>query len=118
MAPQPQLKPQPQLAAFPKAYMEALCKTGTMTLREWIELAATLEIAGLEFYCGMLDLQDPARWSEARQLTEDQGMTIPMLCCSPDFTHPDAAFRQAQIDLEKGWIDMSAVLGAKYCRVL
>jgi sugar phosphate isomerase/epimerase len=45
-------------------------------------------------------------------------MTIPMLCCSPDFTHPDAAFRQAQIDLEKGWIDMSAALGAKFCRVL
>lgn len=109
---------QPQLAAFPKAYMEALCKTGKMTLREWIELAATLDIAGLELYSGMLDLQDSARWSEARELAGAHDLSIPMLCCSPDFTHPDAAFRQEQIDQEKFWIDMAAALGAKYCRVL
>ena len=30
----------PRLAAFPKAYMDALCVDGTMTLREWIELGA------------------------------------------------------------------------------
>jgi sugar phosphate isomerase/epimerase len=45
-------------------------------------------------------------------------MAVPMLCCSPDFTHPDPAFRQQQVDLEKGWIDMAAALGAGYCRVL
>jgi sugar phosphate isomerase/epimerase len=41
-----------------------------------------------------------------------------MLCASPDFTHPDAAFRQQQIDLQKSWIDLCAALGGKYCRVL
>lgn len=41
-----------------------------------------------------------------------------MLCCSPDFTHPDPRFRQEQIDNEKRWIDMSAALGATFCRVL
>ena len=30
----------PQLAAFPKAYLDDLCLTGKMTLREWFELAA------------------------------------------------------------------------------
>ena len=41
-------------------------------------------------------------------------MTIPMLCCSPDFTHPDAAFRQRQIEQQKGWIDMTcAELGGQ-----
>jgi hypothetical protein len=38
---------QPRLAAFPKAFMQQLCKTGTMTLAEWIELAAPLELDGL-----------------------------------------------------------------------
>jgi sugar phosphate isomerase/epimerase len=41
-----------------------------------------------------------------------------MLCCSPDFTHPDPAFRAEQVDLEKGWIDMTVELGGKFCRVL
>ena len=39
---------------------------------------------------------------------------VPMLCCSPDFTHPDPAFRRQQIDAEKGWIDMAAALGAGF----
>ncbi len=41
-----------------------------------------------------------------------------MMCVSPDFTHPDPAFRQAQIDQQKRMIDMTQVLGGQYCRVL
>ena len=43
---------------------------------------------------------------------------MPMMCCSPDFTHLDKSFRQKQIDLERGWIDMTAALGGQFCRVL
>jgi sugar phosphate isomerase/epimerase len=108
----------PRLAAFPKAWMDPLCKTGAMSLREWIELAATLDIDGLEFYAGFLDLADEKRWPEVREIAESHGLTIPMLCCSPDFTHPDAEFRRQQIEQEKRWITMAAVLGASFCRVL
>jgi sugar phosphate isomerase/epimerase len=41
-----------------------------------------------------------------------------MLCCSPDFTHPDPAYRRQQVENEKGWIDMAAALGCLTCRVL
>lgn len=98
--------------------MESLCKTGDMTLRDWVELAVGLDVSGLEYYAGFIELQDSSRWAEARRLAEDSGMTIPMLCCSPDFTHPNALFRQRQIDREKSWIDMATSLGAGYCRVL
>lgn len=108
----------PRLAAFPKAFMDQLCVDGTMTIREWIDLAATLEIDGLEFYTGFLELRNLAASKTARQVAADHGLTIPMLCASPDFTHPDAAFRAAQIDLQKSWIDLCAELGGQYCRVL
>lgn len=108
----------PQLAAFPKAWLDGLCVTGAMSLRQWIELAATLAVDGLEFYAGFLDLADPAAWPVARRMAADHGLVIPMLCCSPDFTHPDATFRREQVGREKGWIDMAAALGARYCRVL
>src|SRR5665213_4043938 len=108
----------PQLAVFPKAFMDELCVNGKMTLNQWIDLASTLDIDGLEFYSGFLDLRDPASWPVARKRVEDKGLTIPMLCCSPDFTHPDAAFRQKEIDQEKQMIDMTAELGGKFCRVL
>jgi sugar phosphate isomerase/epimerase len=108
----------PKLAAFPKAFMRALCKDGSMTLREWVDLAAPLGLDGLEYYSGMLELTDPSNWPAARRTVEERGMVIPMLCCSPDFSHPDADFRAQEIEKEKNWIRMAAALGAGYCRVL
>ncbi len=108
----------PKLAAFPKAYMHQLCRDGSMKLGEWIDLAAQLELDGLEFYCGFLELADSQNWPTLRRQVEERGMVIPMLCCSPDFTHPDEAFRREQIEREKLWIDMAHALGAGYCRVL
>lgn len=108
----------PKLAAFPKAFMQALCKDGTMKISEWIELAAKLEIEGLEWYAGFLEMADESKWPQFRQQVEDHGLLIPMMCCSPDFTHPDAAYRNAQIEKQKHWIDMTYTLGGSYCRVL
>ena len=89
-----------------------------MTLREWVDLAAPLGLDGLEYYSGMLELADPARWAEARRTVEERGLVIPMLCCSPDFSHPEAEFRRMEIEKEKNWIRMAASLGAGFCRVL
>jgi len=108
----------PKLAAFPKAFMQALCKDGTMKLEEWIHLASTLEVEGLEWYAGFLDMEDQSKWLTYRKMVEDTGKIIPMMCCSPDFTHPDKAFRDKEIAKQKHWIDMTHTLGGTYCRVL
>jgi sugar phosphate isomerase/epimerase len=108
----------PKLAAFPKAYMQALCKDGSMTVSEWIKLASTLGVQGLEWYAGFLEMADESNWPRFRQEVEAHGMVIPMMCCSPDFTHPDAAFRAREITKQKRWIDMTRALGGGYCRVL
>jgi sugar phosphate isomerase/epimerase len=108
----------PKLAAFPKAFMQALCKDGTMKVSEWIALASRLDIDGLEWYAGLLEMADESNWTRFRREVEDTGKCIPMMCCSPDFTHPDAAFREKEIAKQKHWIDMTEVLGGSYCRVL
>ena len=108
----------PKLAAFPKLYMQALCKDGSMSLAEWIDLASELPIDGLEWYAGFLEMQDQNNWQSIRSKVEEKGLVIPMMCCSPDFTHPDAEFRSEQIEKEKFWIDMTAAMGGQFCRVL
>lgn len=108
----------PKLAAFPKAFMHALCKDGTMLVEDWINLACKLNIDGLEWYAGFLEMRDKNNWKKFRSMVEDHGKTIPMMCCSPDFTHPDKTFRIKEIEKEKHWIDMTYVLGGSYCRVL
>jgi sugar phosphate isomerase/epimerase len=108
----------PKLAVFPKAFMQALCKEGSMKVSEWIELAGALPVDGLEWYAGFLEMRERSNWALFRRQVEDRGKTIPMMCCSPDFTHPDAAFRHREIEKQKHWIEMTHVLGGTYCRVL
>src|SRR5678816_4212606 len=108
----------PKLAAFPKAFMQALCKDGTLSVSEWIEMAAQLNIDGLEWYAGFIEMQDESNWIKFRQQVESHGKSIPMMCCSPDFTHPEESFRSNEIAKQKRWIDMTRTLGGSYCRVL
>lgn len=98
--------------------MQALCKDGTMTVSEWISLAVALDVDGLEWYAGFLEMADEKNWQRFREEVERHGKSIPMMCCSPDFTNPDKAFREKEIAKQKRWIDMTAQLGGSYCRVL
>ena len=108
----------PRLAVFPKAFMQALCKDGKLTVSEWIEMAVRLDIDGLEWYAGFLEMQDEKNWPRFRRQVEDHGKVVPMMCCSPDFTHPDREFRKNEIGKQKRWIDMTNTLGGSYGRVL
>ena len=107
----------PKLAAFPKGFIKQLV-AGDMSIYEWIKLADGLRVDGLEFYNNFADVKDPANWPKIRSAVEDTGMVIPMMCASPDFTIPDLALRKKEVEHEIKAIEMSAALGAKYCRVL
>lgn len=108
----------PKLAVFPKAFMQELCKDGTMKVSEWIELAVKLQVDGLEWYAGFLEMKEKSNWPLFREQVEAHGKVIPMLCCSPDFTHPNADFREKEIQKQISWIEMTHALGGTYCRVL
>ncbi|MGH9470022.1 MAG: sugar phosphate isomerase/epimerase family protein [Terriglobia bacterium] len=107
-----------QLAAFPKCFMDALVVDHTMTLFDWIEMARDLPIDGLETYEGSLESFDPAYLERVREAHERHKLAMPMLCCSPDFTSPDASARRNAVSREKQMIDVTAALGGRFCRVL
>jgi sugar phosphate isomerase/epimerase len=107
----------PRLAVFPKCFMDQLCVDRTMTLLEWIELAATLGVDGLEFYSGFLN-SDSRFLAEAKSALTRHNLQMPMLCCSPDFTQPDPVLLQGEIEREKQMIELTEFFGGQYCRVL
>jgi sugar phosphate isomerase/epimerase len=107
----------PKLAAFPKCYIDELCVHRTMSLADWIEIGATLEVQGLEFYSGFLE-DDEAFLRRTKALLEKHGLEMPMLCCSPDFTEPDPDLLAEQIAREKRMIEITAFFGGRFCRVL
>jgi sugar phosphate isomerase/epimerase len=111
-----------QLAAFPKCYLDAICIEHTMTIFDWIDLAEKhlkpLGVTGLETYHGTLVSHEPAYLARVREAHEAAGLSAPMFCASPDFTSPDASYRSAQMEIERGMIEATAALGGRYCRVL
>jgi sugar phosphate isomerase/epimerase len=108
----------PKLSVFPKCYMDELCVTKTMTLFDWIDLAATLDVDGVEMYPGFFDSFEPDYLEKVKAHLISKNLQAPMMCASPDFTQPDPAARRNEIEKEKRIIDITAQLGGGFCRVL
>ncbi len=107
------------LAAFPKCFLDALVVHKTLTVEEWIDMAADqLDIDGLEFYWGFTPQHDSARVRRLREQIAGRGLSMPMMCYSPDFTQPDATARAGEVARQCVAIEVTAELGGKYCRVL
>jgi sugar phosphate isomerase/epimerase len=98
--------------------MDDLCVTRTMSLFDWIDLAATLGVDGVEMYPGFFANFEPDYVAKVKRHADSKGLQIPMMCCSPDFTQHDPAERAKELDKERFWIDLTHQLGGKFCRVL
>ena len=108
----------PKLSVFPKCYMDELCVTKSMTLFDWIELAATLGVDGVEMYPGFFESFEPEYLRRVNEQLVKHELEAPMMCASPDFTKPDEQGRCAEVDRQKQIVDVTAKLGGKFCRVL
>lgn len=106
-----------RLAAFPKGFFNDLV-SGAMRLDEWLELAATLDIDGVELYPAFLERFDDRHLAAVAGRIGSLGLSMPMFCHSPDFIHETASVRRAEIERTERMIDVTAALGGRYCRVL
>ena len=109
-----------QLSAFPKCYLDDIAGTRTMTVFDWIHMARDLDADGLEMYEGFFTSLEPAYLDQVGSAIHAAGFAMPMLCCSPDFTNPDAGERQRAVDHEAAMIAVTRRLGGPraVCRVL
>jgi sugar phosphate isomerase/epimerase len=98
--------------------MDDLCVTRAMTLFDWIELAASLGVDGVEMYPAFFESFEPDYLERVRQQLDRFGLEAPMMCASPDFTIPDKEGRHAEVERERQIIDVTAQLGGGFCRVL
>ncbi len=109
--------PRPRISVFPKCWFDELFR-GEMDYLDWLRQAATLGAEGVEHYDGFFRSLDEAGVGPARRVLEETGQTSSLLCFSPDFTHPDAAERQRQVERQKAAIDLCVALGIRHCRTL
>jgi sugar phosphate isomerase/epimerase len=109
-----------KIAAFPKCYLEDISQHRTMTVFEWIEMSRALEAEGLEMYEGFFTSLEDAYIDSVGEAIAATGCAMPMLCCSPDFTNPDADARKRALDHEAEMIRVTRRLGGPRaaCRIL
>ncbi len=107
-----------KIAAFPKCYLDAISHDRSMTVFDWITMAKDLPVDGLEMYEGFFTSLEPDYISTVASAIQDVGFEMPMLCCSPDFTAPNAADRQKAIEHQITMVQVTKQLGGRWCRVL
>jgi sugar phosphate isomerase/epimerase len=110
----------PKISAFPKCYLDIITPTGSMTVFDWIEQAKTLDADGLEMYEGFFIRLEDSYIDEISSAIRGAGFEMPMLCCSPDFTHPKAENRARAVAYQQQMIRVAHRLGGEgvVCRVL
>ena len=110
----------PRISAFPKCYLEEISSHDGMSVFDWIEQARELDADGLEMYEGFFTSLDNDYLDSVKEAIHQAGFVMPMLCCSPDFTHPDRDQRQRAVDREIQMIEVTHRLGGRgsVCRVL
>ena len=107
----------PLVSVFPKCYFDQLV-SGERDYVQWIRDAATLGGEGVEHYDEFFRSFDPKDVDPVLEAMEETGQTTSILCFSPNFTHPDAAERERQVERQKRAIDLAVRLGTRYCRTL
>ena len=98
--------------------MNDLCVTRSITLFDWIELAASLGVDGVEMYPAFFESFEAEYLKRVKMHLAEHRLEAPMMCASPDFTTRDLQARHAEIELEKQMVDVTAELGGGFCRVL
>jgi len=99
-----------KVSAFPKCYLEDIA-TGKMSLFDWIEMAKSLDADGLELYDQFLTSFERDYLDQVTETLGRAGFAMPMMCCSPDFTAPDADQRKREIEKEVERIRITRFLG-------
>lgn len=89
-----------------------------MPLLEWIEQASRLGVDAVEMYDGFFQTRNEAELDAVLAAMKKYRLRTSMLCFSPDFTHPDPAERQRQLQRQRDAIDLAIKLGTPYCRTL
>jgi sugar phosphate isomerase/epimerase len=109
-----------KLSAFPKCYLDQIAGERSMSVFDWIEMAKSLDADGLEMYEGFFTSLEPGYLDSVGDAIRSAGFEMPMLCCSPDFTNPDADGRKRAVDREAEMVRVTRRLGGPraVCRVL
>ena len=105
-----------QLSCLPVSFFNDII-SGKMSVAQWAQMGRELGLDAVDLSILFVPDRSPAAIAALRRDVESAGMRVTMVTSYPDFTHPDAAQRRRELELEQEAVVVAAGLGAQYLRV-
>ena len=105
-----------QLSCLPVSFFSGIVE-GRMSVPEWARMASDIGLDGFDISILFVQDRSPASVVALRREIDMIGLPLVMVTSYPDFTHPDPARREEELELEHEIVEVSAALGARYVRV-
>jgi sugar phosphate isomerase/epimerase len=105
-----------KLSCLPVSFFSDIVE-GRMSVAEWARMGAELGLDAVDLSILFVPDREPSAVAALRRRIEDEGMGVAMLTSYPDFTHPDPAQRERELELEQQVVEVAAGLGAAMVRV-
>jgi sugar phosphate isomerase/epimerase len=105
-----------KLSCLPVSFFADIT-SGKMSVAEWARMGAGLKLDAVDLSILFLPERSLKSAETVRQQVEAEGMRITMLTTYPDFTHPEAAQRKKELELEIEAVRLAAALEAPFIRV-
>jgi sugar phosphate isomerase/epimerase len=105
-----------KLSCLPVSFFSHIIE-GRMSVGEWARMGRELGLDAIDLSILFVADREPSAVASLRHQIEDEGMQVAMLTSYPDFTHPDPAQRELELDLEQQVVEVAAGLGASMVRV-
>ncbi len=105
-----------RLSCLPVSFFNEII-AGRMTVSEWAALGKAVGLDAIDISILFLPERTLEQARQIRQAVESNGMSIAMMTSYPDFTHPDAAQRQRELEAAVHSVQLAAEVGVRFLRV-
>jgi sugar phosphate isomerase/epimerase len=108
----------PTVSWNPLRYVNSMIDEGTPTLEEVCAQARDgFGLDHIELHHKSAGARDPKTAEATLRLLDRYGLRLSQWTCAPDFTHPDRAVREQELEEMKRDVDLALIMGAPGCRV-
>jgi sugar phosphate isomerase/epimerase len=105
-----------KLSCLPVSFFDEIISR-RMSVGEWARMGCELGLDAVDLSILFVPDRSAAGVAALRKQIESEGMHVAMITSYPDFTHPDAAQRARELDLETQAIEVAHDMGARMVRV-
>jgi sugar phosphate isomerase/epimerase len=105
-----------RLSCLPVSFFSDIL-AGRMSLAQWAALGQAVGLDAIDLSILFIPDRSPATAARLRREIEQTGLRVAMVTSYPDFTHPDAAQRERELEQALNTVAVAQALGAELLRV-